>query len=114
MAGHMQQRGDSTWRLHVFIGQDSNGKRRYASKTFHGSKKQASTALAAFVTETAKDRNATEAAEPMMVSVVVEKWLAAKKGPPRSLHDGQVPRGYKAHRRGHRVVEGRPAAAPPR
>jgi len=38
MAGHMQQRGDSTWRLHVFIGQDSNGKRRYASKTFHGSK----------------------------------------------------------------------------
>ena len=74
MAGHMQQRGDSTWRLHVVIGQDSNGKRRYASKTFHGSKKQASTALAAFVTETAKDRNATEAAEPMMVSVVVEKW----------------------------------------
>jgi len=79
MAGHMQQRGDSTWRLHVVIGQDSNGKRRYASKTFHGSKKQASTVLAAFVTETAKDRNATEAAEPMMGSVVVEKELAAKK-----------------------------------
>jgi integrase len=79
MAGHMQQRGESTWRLHAFIGQDSNGKRRYASKTFHGSKKQASTALAAFVTETAKDRHATEAAEPMTVSVVVEKWLAAKK-----------------------------------
>jgi hypothetical protein len=30
---------------HAFVGQDSNGRRRYASKTFHGSKKQASTAL---------------------------------------------------------------------
>jgi hypothetical protein len=51
MVGHIQQRGESTWRLHAFIGQDSNRKRRYASKTFHSSKKQASTALAAFVTE---------------------------------------------------------------
>ena len=79
MAGHMQQRGKSTWRLHAFVGQDSNGRRRYASKTFHGSKKQASIALAAFVTETAKDRNASAAAEPMSVSLVLEKWLDSRK-----------------------------------
>jgi hypothetical protein len=65
MVGHIQQRGESTWRLHAFIGQDSKGKRRCASKTFQGSKKQASTALAAFVTETAKDRSPSSAAEPM-------------------------------------------------
>jgi len=79
VAGHMQQRGKSTWRLHAFVGQDSNGRRRYASKTFHGSKKQASIALAAFVTETAKDRNASAAAEPMSVSLVLEKWLDSRK-----------------------------------
>jgi hypothetical protein len=41
MAGHMHKRGESTWRLHAFIGQDSNGRRRHASKAFHGTKKQA-------------------------------------------------------------------------
>jgi integrase len=79
MAGHMQQRGESTWRLHAFVGQDSNGRRRYASRTFHGTKKQASTALAAFVTETSKDRNASAAAEPMTVSQVLERWLDSRK-----------------------------------
>jgi hypothetical protein len=80
MAGHMQKRGESTWRLHAFIGQSSDGRRRYASKTFHGSKKQASTALAAFVTETEKDRNTSAAAEPMTVSLVLEKWLNSREG----------------------------------
>ena len=27
MAGHMQQRGESTWRLQAFIGHDRSGKR---------------------------------------------------------------------------------------
>lgn len=79
VAGHLQQRGETTWRLHAFVGQDSSGRRRYASKTFHGSKKQADIALAAFVTEVAKDRNASVAAEPMTVSQTLEKWLDSKK-----------------------------------
>jgi hypothetical protein len=58
VAGHIQQRGDSTWRLHAFIGRGSNGRKRYTSKTFHGTKKQADVALAAFVTEVAKDKSA--------------------------------------------------------
>ena len=56
MPGHMQQRGPSTWRLHAFAGKDSNGRKRYTSRTFHGTKKEAGIALAAFVTEVAKDR----------------------------------------------------------
>jgi integrase len=79
MAGHLQQRGESTWRLHAFIGLDSNGHRRYGSKTFHGTKKQAEMALAAFVTDVAKDRNATVAAEPITVSQTLTKWLDSKK-----------------------------------
>jgi integrase len=79
VAGHLQQRGETTWRLHAFIGQDSSGRRRYTSKTFHGTKKQADVALAAFVTEVAKDRNASVAAEPMTVSQTLEKWLDSKK-----------------------------------
>jgi integrase len=79
MAGHMQKRGESTWRLYVFIGQDNNGRRRYVSRTFHGSKKQASTALAAFVTEAVKDRNASAAAGPITVSLVLEQWLDSRR-----------------------------------
>jgi hypothetical protein len=51
----MQQRGPSTWRLHAFAGKDSNGRKQYTSKTFHGTKREAGIALAAFVTEVAKE-----------------------------------------------------------
>jgi hypothetical protein len=51
MPGHMQQRGPSSWRLHAFVGTDGNGRKRYTNKTFHGTKKEAGIALAAFVTE---------------------------------------------------------------
>jgi hypothetical protein len=40
---------------------------------------QASTALAAFVTEAAKDGNASAAAEPMTVSLILEKWSDSRK-----------------------------------
>ena len=87
MAGHLQQRGETTWRLHAFIGQDSNGRRRYASKTFHGTKKQADIALAAFVTEVAKDRNASVAAEPMTVSQTLREVARLQESPALPLHD---------------------------
>jgi hypothetical protein len=53
--------------------QDSSGRRRYASKTFHGTKKQADVALAAFVTEVAKDWNASVAAEPTSYGAAPER-----------------------------------------
>jgi integrase len=75
----MQQRGPSSWRLHVFVGKDSNGRRRYASKTFHGTKKEAGIALAAFVTEVAKDRNTSSAAESISVSQTLDRWLDSRR-----------------------------------
>jgi integrase len=79
MPGHMQQRGPTTWRMHAYIGRDARGRRRYASKTFHGTKRQASTALAAFVTEISRDREATAAAESISVLQVLEGWLSSRK-----------------------------------
>jgi integrase len=78
MAGHIQQRGENSWRLHAFIGRDSNGHRRYATKTVHGTKREADRALAAFVTDVARDRSASAAAEPMTVSQVLTAWLDGK------------------------------------
>jgi hypothetical protein len=39
--GHKVHRGPNTWRLHAFVGVDSKGKRRYATKTVHGTKREA-------------------------------------------------------------------------
>ncbi len=59
----------------AFAGKDSNGRERYTSKTFHGSKKEAGIALAAFVTQVAKERTASSPAEAITVSQTLSKWL---------------------------------------
>ena len=79
MPGHMQHRGSSTWRLHAFAGKDSNGRKQYTSKTFHGTKKQAGIALAAFVTDVAKERTTSSPAEAITVSQTLSKWLDSRK-----------------------------------
>ena len=78
MAGHVVKRGANSWRLHAFIGLDEKGRRRYATKTVHGTKREADRALAAFVTEVSRDRTATAAAEPVTVMEVLTSWLDAK------------------------------------
>ena len=79
MSGHMQQRGPSTWRLHAFVGKDSNGRKRYTSKTFRGTKKEAGIVMAAFVTEVAKEKSASSPAESITVSQTLSKWLNSRK-----------------------------------
>lgn len=79
MAGHLQQRGESTWRLHAFIGTDEKGRRQYASKTFHGTKREAGRALASFVAEISRDRSADAVTKAMTVSQTLSQWLEAKE-----------------------------------
>lgn len=74
--GHMRKRGDTSWQLLVYLGRDENEKRRYASKTVRGTKRQAQLALAEFVTEVSK--TAQVPSGPVTVSTVVRDWLAAK------------------------------------
>jgi hypothetical protein len=69
----MQQRGPSTWRLHAFAGKDSNGRKRYTSKAFHGTKKEAGIAVAAFVTDVANERTASSPAAAITVSQTLGK-----------------------------------------
>ena len=51
MGGLLRQRGTNSWQLIVFNGFDSQGRRQYSRKGIHGTKKQAETALAAYVIE---------------------------------------------------------------
>jgi hypothetical protein len=78
MAGHIQQRGETSWRLHAFIGRDANGRKRYATKTVHGTKREADRALAALVTEVSRDRSASAAERSMTVPQVLTRRLDAK------------------------------------
>ena len=41
VAGQLVSRGKRTWLVRVFLGRDSEGKRRYHNKTIHGTKKEA-------------------------------------------------------------------------
>ena len=74
MAGSLRQRGEETWQLRVHVGTDPISRRkRYVSKTFHGTKRQAGRALAELVTETGgfvprQDRQSTFAR-------LLEEWL---------------------------------------
>ena len=72
----MRKRGTNSWQLLVHIGVDDTGRRRYASKTIRGTKRQAEIALAAFVTESAKGE--LVATGPISVESVVSAWLTAK------------------------------------
>ncbi|MGO8826073.1 MAG: FtsX-like permease family protein [Acidimicrobiales bacterium] len=60
MPGRMQQRGPSSWWLHAFVGKDSNGRKRYTSKTFHGTKKDAGIALLAMSIGLIRSETASE------------------------------------------------------
>ena len=78
MAGSIRQRGEKSWELTVYIGYDSKArKRRYASKTIRGTKRDAERALAKFVTEVAEGGRV--ATGPTSVEQALDQWLDAKK-----------------------------------
>ena len=107
MPGHMQQRGSSSWRLCAFVGKGSNGRKRYSSKTFHGTKKEAGIALAAFVAKVAKVRSASSPAEPITVSQTLGKWLDSRRAQLSPANDGQISCRDHAHRASDWIDAGR-------
>lgn len=77
MAGHLQERGPKTWRLSVFVGRDSRtGRKRYAQRTVHGTKKEAERALARLVTEVDEGRHSASAAGTF--GDLLDRWLETK------------------------------------
>jgi hypothetical protein len=73
MAGSIRQRGRGTWELRVYIGLDpDSGRRRYATRTVHGTRRAATAALAELVedAECSRVRAGT-------VGELLERWMAA-------------------------------------
>jgi integrase len=70
----MSQRSPGVWRLRVFIGPDPvTGNPRQATRTVKGTKRQAATALADFVSEASKGRVPEPAS--MTVAQLIEDWI---------------------------------------
>ena len=72
MKGFTRQRGAS-WELRVFLGRDPlTGKKRYATRTVRGGKREAQTALAEMVTEAERGLTVRTTAT---VGELLEAWF---------------------------------------
>lgn len=71
--GSMRQRGPNTWQLRVYLGIDSDtGRQRYATRTVHGSRREATRQLALLTEESDNAR-----AQAGTVAELLERWFAA-------------------------------------
>lgn len=74
MRGTKEERSPGVWRLRVFIGRDPvTGNPKQVTRTFRGTKKQADTALAQFVTEVANGTVPVAASAPL--GEFLDRWL---------------------------------------
>lgn len=73
MAGNITKRGESTWRVRVFLGRDIEGSQVFHSHTVHGTKKDAQ----AYLNRVLRDRDLGIWSEPSeaSVSVYLRRWL---------------------------------------
>jgi len=75
MAGSMRQRGNDSWQLRVHAGRDpSTGRKRYVERTFRGTKRGASKALASMVAEV--DQRPVGILTKGTVAALCNEWLA--------------------------------------
>jgi hypothetical protein len=71
----MRQRGNDSWQLRVHAGRDvSTGRKRYVERTFRGTKREASKALAAMVAEV--DQRPVGPGGKGTVAALCREWLA--------------------------------------
>src|ERR1700677_1412661 len=75
MAGSMRQRSNDSWQLRVHAGRDlGTGRKRYVERTFRGTKRNASKALAAMVAEV--DQRPVGSHGKGTVAALCHEWLA--------------------------------------
>jgi integrase len=72
MIGQINKRGES-WTVRIFLGRDTNGKRKYFNKTIHGTKKDAQKFLTAKLRE--KDLGVFIEPASIGLSEYLNKWL---------------------------------------
>lgn len=80
MAGQLIARGPNRWKLVVFLGRDTNGKRRFFTKTFHCNKKTAQSHLRQLLHEKDLGQLASDA-DSGTVDEYLDKWLETAAGP---------------------------------
>jgi integrase len=74
MAGSMRQRGNDSWQLRVHAGRDQiTGKKHYVERTFRGTKREASKALAALVGEA--QRLSPKSGSKGTMEALLNEWL---------------------------------------
>ncbi len=74
MAGSLRRRGAGSWQLVVYRGYDARvNRRRYATRTFRGTRREAERALAAFVAEATLGKELP--LESTSVAEVLARWL---------------------------------------
>lgn len=74
--GQIVPRGEDRWLLRVYLGKTLEGKRKYASKMFHGSKQDARKALTAMAG--ARDTQSLVSPNEMTVAQWIKQWLQSK------------------------------------
>jgi integrase len=87
-AGQIVSKGDRRWLVRWFIARDENGKRRYASKTIRGTKKDAQK----YLNSVLRSRDLGVQVEPAKITLnsYLDKWLEASARPrvsARTLED---------------------------
>lgn len=73
MAGQLIKRSDNTFTVRIFLGRDSDGKRRYFNKTIRGSKKDAQKWLTAKLRE--KDLGQLIEPASIPLNIYLDRWL---------------------------------------
>jgi len=73
MAGQIIKRSEDTWTVRIFLGRDTDGKRRYFNQTIRGKKKDARTWLTAKLRE--KDLGQFIEPASMSLNSYLEKWM---------------------------------------
>ena len=83
--GHLEPRGSGTWRAKVFLGQDSNGRQRYLTRTVHGTKREADAQLRQLILEAGLAHETSQAT----MDDLAAKWLdlAAESLSPSTLRE---------------------------
>ena len=69
MRGHLEQRGEDSWRLKVYVGLDG-GRRRYLTKTIRGTKRAAEKQLNLMLVEAASSQHPT--ADPTFADLAAQ------------------------------------------
>jgi integrase len=79
MAGQINKRSENTWLVRIFLGRDTNGKRRYFNKTIHGTKKDAQK----FLTAKMREKDLGVFIEPASINLneYLDKWLLESAKP---------------------------------